>query len=303
MSRQDDIKKLIFNYERRLQKLKERQAITGMSTAPEILIEIEDIEVNIEKLQAELSELQSLSHITTSKSEQSISLQDEQIVSSKAKLEEKPLTTFDFESRGDYLAGKNDSLSTVKEIPQSTFSSNYFSETKAQVQTQINAKATVINLRNVRAIAEAANLVGHVGSIYSVKFSPNNILLASASKDHTVRLWFVAKRIQVARLIGARGAVRSIDFSPDSELLVAGADDKFVHVWGMPYEDVIKIFLKKDNISEEELTDKIEKLKFSPQKPHSNIINSVAFSPKERDFRGKFLAVGSKDQTVRVYKV
>ncbi len=57
MSRKDDIKKLITNHYRRLQKLKEQQALHGTSTDPGILLEIEDIEEKVEKLQTELREL------------------------------------------------------------------------------------------------------------------------------------------------------------------------------------------------------------------------------------------------------
>ena len=54
MSPEDHIKKLITNYTRRVQKLREQQAIEGISIDPKILIEIEDIEAEIEKLQKEL---------------------------------------------------------------------------------------------------------------------------------------------------------------------------------------------------------------------------------------------------------
>ncbi len=57
MSRKDDINKLIANYRSRLQKLKEQRALQGMDTPPHILAEIESIEVEVEKLQTELSEL------------------------------------------------------------------------------------------------------------------------------------------------------------------------------------------------------------------------------------------------------
>lgn len=55
MSRQDDLKKLILYHERRLQKLREQQALKGISTDPKIFIEIEDIEATIAALQAELA--------------------------------------------------------------------------------------------------------------------------------------------------------------------------------------------------------------------------------------------------------
>ncbi len=54
MSRKEDIKKLIVNHRRRLQKLKEQQALQGLAIDPKILLEIEDIETKIEELQTEL---------------------------------------------------------------------------------------------------------------------------------------------------------------------------------------------------------------------------------------------------------
>ncbi len=54
MSRQDDIQKLISNHQRRLQLLQEQQALRGLSTPPDVVIEIEDVEAQIQALQAEL---------------------------------------------------------------------------------------------------------------------------------------------------------------------------------------------------------------------------------------------------------
>jgi hypothetical protein len=58
MSDQDDIKRLIVNYQRRLQKLKEAQALQGINTPPDVLIQIEDIEAELEKFQTALTALQ-----------------------------------------------------------------------------------------------------------------------------------------------------------------------------------------------------------------------------------------------------
>ena len=52
-----NIEKLIQNHKRRLQYLKEKQALCGLDTSPEILIEIEDIETTIKKLRMELKRL------------------------------------------------------------------------------------------------------------------------------------------------------------------------------------------------------------------------------------------------------
>jgi hypothetical protein len=58
MSDLDDIRREIVQHKRRLQILKERRAQKGIDIEPQILIEIEDIEKEIEKLQGELSKQQ-----------------------------------------------------------------------------------------------------------------------------------------------------------------------------------------------------------------------------------------------------
>ena len=54
MARKDDLTNIINAHNRRLQILKEQEARFGTSTPPEIAIEIQDIELTIERLQEEL---------------------------------------------------------------------------------------------------------------------------------------------------------------------------------------------------------------------------------------------------------
>lgn len=58
VERQIDIKKLISIHLRRLQILKEREAKFGLTTPPEIILEIEDTEAEVKNLQASLEELE-----------------------------------------------------------------------------------------------------------------------------------------------------------------------------------------------------------------------------------------------------
>lgn len=59
MSPQEVIKTLIVTHQRRLEKLQLQQAELGISTPPEILTQIEDIELEIEGLQTQLEEIKS----------------------------------------------------------------------------------------------------------------------------------------------------------------------------------------------------------------------------------------------------
>src|SRR5688500_7381801 len=59
MLAKENIQKLIKISTRRLYKLKEQQALKGIGSPPELLIEIEDLEAEIARLQEELAALES----------------------------------------------------------------------------------------------------------------------------------------------------------------------------------------------------------------------------------------------------
>jgi WD40 repeat protein len=74
---------------------------------------------------------------------------------------------------------------------------------------------------------------GHVFRVNSVDFSPDGQLLASGSRDSTVRLWREEDGEMLRVLEGHTDGVDSVSFSPDGSLIASASEDDSVIIWGL----------------------------------------------------------------------
>ncbi|EEF37441.1 WD40 repeat-containing protein HOS15 isoform X2 [Ricinus communis] len=99
----------------------------------------------------------------------------------------------------------------------------------------------------------------HSKEIYTIRWSPtgpgtNNpnqqLVLASASFDSTVKLWDVELGKLLCTLSGHRDPVYSVAFSPNGEYLASGSLDRSINIWSLKEVKIVKTYTGQGGIFE-----------------------------------------------------
>uniref|UniRef100_A0A5B6YHJ6 Putative F-box-like/WD repeat-containing protein TBL1XR1 isoform X1 n=1 Tax=Davidia involucrata TaxID=16924 RepID=A0A5B6YHJ6_DAVIN len=103
------------------------------------------------------------------------------------------------------------------------------------------------------------DLKEHAKEIYTIRWSPtgpgtNNpnqqLVLASASFDSTIKLWDVELGSLLYSLNGHRDPVYSVAFSPNGEYLASGSLDKCMNIWSVKEGKIVKTYTGNGGIFE-----------------------------------------------------
>src|SRR3974377_1345049 len=75
-----------------------------------------------------------------------------------------------------------------------------------------------------------AELKGHKGLVYSVAFSPDGKILATAGFDNVVKLWDFATGKEIRSLTGHTNPVYCVTFNKDGTMLASSSHDKTIRL-------------------------------------------------------------------------
>ena len=202
------------------------------------------------------------------------------------------------------------SIKAGKQLLKNKNSLNDTAYSELQKQIETNLKHTVYDTRE-------RNRFSHEKSLTTVSFSPDNKLIASASVDGMVKLWFPNGKLYKT-LNKHKSDVNDIVFSRDGKLIATASSDKTINIWSREGE-LIKTLV--DN-------DKLLSLSFSPdsrliatasnshvikiwQVSDGKILNILKTENQEQIYKflkvrfspnGRYIAAASTDYTVKIWE-
>ncbi|MEG4519926.1 MULTISPECIES: WD40 domain-containing protein [unclassified Microcoleus] len=124
-------------------------------------------------------------------------------------------------------------------------------------------------------------LKGHTNNISQVAIAPNNQIIASASKDKTIKLWSTDGKL-LRTLTGHTDEVNSVAFSPDSQTIASASKDQTIKLWNADGK-LIRTLTGH--------TDRVMNVAYAPSAGYAN-------SPSEY-----LIASASADKTVKLWHV
>ncbi len=138
----------------------------------------------------------------------------------------------------------------------------------------------------------------HGEPLYCAAYSPDGAVVATAGRDHTVRIWDPRTGFTLLKLLGHTGRVLGVAFGPDGDVLASVGSDGTVRLWALPA--TVTGFDGGNSVFRFALRRLTPPAEVGPavtlEGAHDDEVNAVAFHPD-----GRTLATGGADGAVRLW--
>ena len=200
----------------------------------------------------------------------------------------------------------------LNEIPASLIIFPGFKQ-KAEIQKLLSSSLQKV----VYQVKELNRLEKHTDEVIDVSFSPDGQLLATTSKDKTLKIWTLDGK-ELHTSIRQQDLVGSVSFSPDGQLLATSSWDGSAKLWTLDGKELKTLMTFKGNNKK-----KVFDISFSPDgrllatacedgtvkllnregqiiktitKAHEGYVLGISFSPD-----GRLLATAGSDGTAKLW--
>jgi WD40 repeat protein len=137
-------------------------------------------------------------------------------------------------------------------------------------QSELDGKTRRVLEQAVYGVDEANRLLGHLGAVTGVAFSPDGQWIATSGIDRTVKIW--RQDGTLVRTLPHQTSIQTLQFSPNSRKIVSGTADGNLWLWSIDGKLLTRMT------------------------GHSATVWRVAFSPD-----GETIASGSADYTIKLW--